>query len=300
MWIGIFAGLAAGALWGLVFIAPQMLPTFSAVDVASGRFLSYGIFSCLVLLLGGSTQRRPNRTQLLEVLGLSILGFIAYYTWLALSVQLIGSALPALIIGTIPVWVMIFGKPQGLLWKALIPGLLLTIAGLCLMSYEVFNQLSLKNTQASGSFYLGVWWSVMATLSWIFYNLWNARLLKKYSDIPATQWTNWLGVATGFGALCLWLLLGSPIQTLAAVENPVLTIAVVAGTGVGSAWLATVVWNIASQRLSPSLCGQLIVSETLFALLFSFLWSGAWPSIWQSLAAILFVLGILASVKAHQ
>ena len=96
------------------------------------------------------------------------------------------------------------------------------------------------------------------------------------------------------------MLLGSPVQTLAAVENPVLTIAVVAGTGVGSAWLATVVWNIASQRLSPSLCGQLIVSETLFALLFSFLWSGAWPSIWQSLAAILFVLGILASVKAHQ
>lgn len=128
----------------------------------------------------------------------------------------------------------------------------------------------------------------------------ECQVIKKYSDIAATQWTNWLGVATGIGAFCLWWLLGSPVQTLAAVENPVLTIAVVAGTGVGSAWLATVVWNIASQRLSPSLCGQLIVSETLFALLFSFLWSGAWPSIWQSLAAILFVLGILASVKAHQ
>lgn len=300
MWMGIFAGLAAGALWGMVFIAPQILPNFTAVDVASGRFLSYGIFSCFVLSWGGLAQRVPTKKQFFEIIGLSILGFIAYYTWLSLSVQLIGSALPALIIGTIPVWVMIFGKPQGLLWKTLIPGLILTIAGLCLMSFEVFKHLSLKTAQSDFQFYTGFFWSVMATLSWIFYNLWNAKLLKKYPEIPATQWTNWLGVATGIGAFCLWLLMGSPVQELFLPGSSFLTIAVLAGTGVGSAWLATVVWNIASQRLSPSLCGQLIVSETLFALLFSFLWSGAWPSIWQGLAAFLFVLGILASVKAHR
>lgn len=300
MWFGVFAGLAAGALWGLVFIAPQMLQHFTAVDVASGRFISYGLFSALVLLLGGRHQRLPKKQQFFEIIALSVLGFIAYYTWLSLSVQLIGSALPALIIGTIPVWVMIFGKPEELLWKALLPGLALTIVGLCLMSYEVFTHLSLESSQSGLRFYTGFFWSVMATLSWIIYNIWNAKLLKKYTDIPATQWTNWLGVATGMGAFILWWLMGSPVSVLFTPDAAIFNLWVLAGTGVGSAWLATVVWNIASQRLSTSLCGQLIVSETLFALLFSFLWNGAWPSMWQLLAAFLFVLGILASVKAHQ
>jgi drug/metabolite transporter (DMT)-like permease len=69
---------------------------------------------------------------------------------------------------------------------------------------------------------------------------------------------------------------------------------------VGSAWLATLFWNIASQRLSASLCGQLIVSETLFALLYSFMWDRQWPSALQALACALFVMGIVVSVRAHR
>ena len=64
-----------------------------------------------------------------------------------------------------------------------------------------------------------------------------------------------------------------------------------------SAW---VLWNVASRRLSASLCGQLIVSETLFALLYSFAWDGRWPTWAQSAACVLFVFGILASIKAHR
>ena len=71
-------------------------------------------------------------------------------------------------------------------------------------------------------------------------------------------------------------------------------------TGVGSAWAAGILWNIASQRLSVSLCGQLIVSETLFALLYSFWWDRAWPGALQWAAAVLFTLGILASIRAHR
>lgn len=71
-------------------------------------------------------------------------------------------------------------------------------------------------------------------------------------------------------------------------------------TGLGAAWLATLLWNVASQRLSASLCGQLIVSETIFALLYSFAWDGYWPSLTQFAAGLLFVFGILVSIKAHR
>ena len=74
---------------------------------------------------------------------------------------------------------------------------------------------------------------------------------------------------------------------------------VCAAIGIGSSWLATILWSIASQRLSASLCGQLIVSETLFALVYSFAWEGSWPTATQWAASVLFTLGILASIKAH-
>ena len=68
----------------------------------------------------------------------------------------------------------------------------------------------------------------------------------------------------------------------------------------GAAWLATILWNVASRRLSASLCGQLIVSETLFALAYSFAWDGRWPTAAQAAACVLFTLGILASIQAHR
>ncbi len=39
---GIAAGLAAGALWGLVFVSPRMVSNFGGVEHTVGRFVVYG------------------------------------------------------------------------------------------------------------------------------------------------------------------------------------------------------------------------------------------------------------------
>jgi drug/metabolite transporter (DMT)-like permease len=117
--------------------------------------------------------------------------------------------------------------------------------------------------------------------------------------VSATEWANWLGIASGLTGLLLWWVAGSGVPALAAQPDLGLFALLCLGTGFGSAWLATILWNMASQRLSASLCGQLIVSETVFALLYSFAWDGQWPSLVQSAACALFILGILASIKAH-
>ena len=95
-------------------------------------------------------------------------------------------------------------------------------------------------------------------------------------------------MATGLGALALWLVAGSDANVLLAQPNRAQAALICIATGIGSAWLATILWNIASQRLSASLCGQLIVSETLFALFYSFVWDGQWPTLVQALACVLF------------
>ncbi len=140
----------------------------------------------------------------------------------------------------------------------------------------------------------------VSLVCWTAFAILNSAWLKRHPEVNATDWANWLGVATGAGALLLWLVAGSPLADIATRPGLAGFVLLCAFTGFGSAWLATILWNVASQRLSASLCGQLIVSETLFALLYSFAWDGRWPAPAQAVACVLFTIGILASIKAHQ
>jgi drug/metabolite transporter (DMT)-like permease len=297
MWVGIAAGLAAGALWGLVFVAPRMLPGINEVDFTAGRFVSYGLVAFALMLLA-KNKLWPTWAQARAALLLSFLGFTGYYLLLVYGIRDAGTEVPSLIIGTIPLWMMILGKPAGLTWKSLIPGLILTGLGLALMMQASHAS---SNSNSGGEFFWrGVVFSLASMVCWTAFGLMNAKWLKDHPEVSATTWANWLGVATGLGALLLWLVAGSEPKVLLAGKNIALAAILSVATGIGSAWLATILWNIASQRLSASLCGQLIVSETIFALIYSFMWDGQWPSPLQWAASLLFVGGILASIRAHR
>ena len=292
---GIVAGLLAGALWGLVFVAPRMTPGLSSLDLAAGRFMAYGLVSVMVLV-ALPRRRLPTASQMGWALGLSVLGFTGYYWLLVLAIRDAGTEVPTLIIGTIPIWVMLLGKPAGLRWVALLPGLALTATGLLLMM-----EAATPNGGASaGDFTRGVGWAVLAMACWTVFALLNAAWLKRHPEVSATDWANWLGVATGAGALVLWAALGTPASELVRHPGFAHSALVCVATGFGSAWLATILWNVASRRLSASLCGQLIVSETVFALVYSFALDGRWPGLAPVSAAVLFTLGILFSIRAHR
>lgn len=297
MLTGVLAGLAAGALWGVVFVAPRMVPGFSSVDLTAGRFLAYGAVAAIVMLVGMRTRRLPTLAQAMAAVALSVLGFTGYYLLLVLSIRDAGTEVPTLIIGTIPLWVMLLGKPQHLRWAALVPGLALTAAGLALMMGAPPGD---GAAAAPAHYWRGIALVVVSMVCWTAFAILNSAWLKRHPEVNATDWANWLGVATGAGALLLWGVAGSPVAQLAATPGLAGFVALCAATGFGSAWLATILWNMASQRLSASLCGQLIVSETLFALLYSFAWDGRWPTAAQWAACVLFTFGILASIKAHQ
>lgn len=297
---GILAGLLAGALWGLVFVAPRMTPGLSSLDLAAGRFIAYGVMSVAVLCLMPGRRRRPTLAQMGAALGLSVLGFTGYYWLLVLAIRDAGTEVPTLIIGTIPLWVMLLGKPLGLRWATLLPGLALTAAGLALMMVATHGGAAASSASHPPDFLRGVACAVAAMACWTAFALGNAAWLQKHTEVAATDWANWLGVATGGGALLLWLALGTPAHELLQHPGFAQSAAVCVATGLGSAWLATILWNIASQRLAASLCGQLIVSETVFALIYSFVWDGHWPTPLQLTACVLFTLGILFSIKAHR
>jgi drug/metabolite transporter (DMT)-like permease len=299
MLTGVLAGLAAGALWGLVFVAPRMVSGYGSVDLTAGRFFAYG----LVALAVCAWVRRPLPTaqQALAAVGFSLLGFTGYYLLLVLAIRDAGTEVPTLIIGTIPIWVMLLGKPGHLRWGALIPGIALTALGLALM---------ISPSPSGGGpgwghsphdhYWRGILFACASLACWTAFALLNSAWLKRHPDVRATDWANWLGLATGAGAIVLWAAGGSDVQTLRSQPDAPLFLTLALATGAGSAWLATILWNVASRRLSASLCGQLIVSETLFALAYSFAWDSRWPTPAQAAAVVLFTLGILASIHAHR
>jgi drug/metabolite transporter (DMT)-like permease len=124
--------------------------------------------------------------------------------------------------------------------------------------------------------------------------------MKKHPHLSASDWANWVGLGAGVGAIVLWLVAGSPIQETTAQPEIGILLVLLLATGIGSAWLAAVLWNFASRHLPPSLCGQLIVSETLFALLYSFAWDRQLPTPAQLCACFLFIIGIASTIAAHR
>lgn len=300
---GIVAGLGAGALWGVVFVAPRLLPGFTALELTSGRYAAYGL---IALLVGWWTRRslvRLRSSDWWAVVGLSLIGNTGYYFLLTAAIQRAGTEVPTLIIGTIPVWVMLLGKPSGLRWAALGPGLALTLAGLVLMLWAPAHHAVAGGGAGVSGYWFGVVLAVLSLASWTLFAVLNARWLKRHPHLEPAAWNNALGLATALGALLAYAVAVGflPSAPGAAASRPVVTFVVVClFTGLGSSWLAGWWWNVASQRLPTSLSGQLIVSETVFALVYSFAWDGLWPSATQALAAACFVGGILLSIRAHR
>jgi drug/metabolite transporter (DMT)-like permease len=296
---GILAGLAAGALWGLVFVAPKLVPSLSVIDLVAGRYFFYGLTSAAVMVVQAVRRPLPTMRQALVSLGLSVLGFSGYYFLLVLAIRGAGPKVPTLIIGMIPIWVMLLGKPEHLQWRQLLPGLLLTIAGVLLMM-DLPTMWHRSDAIDIRSYSRGIAFALAAMVSWTAFAVLNASWLKKHQDISTTDWANWMGVGAGMASLGLWFAIGSDAKDLLALTDIAQIAIVCIATGAGSGWLATVLWNRASRVLSASLCGQLIVSETLFGLFFAFLLVGQWPSASQILATFLFVMGVVASIRAHR
>jgi drug/metabolite transporter (DMT)-like permease len=307
MTTGLLAGLGAGAFWGMTFVAPLMAQGFDAVDYTAGRFLACGLFALLLLGWarvrsawgGGVAMVWPSWQQAGMALLLSLLGYTGYYLLLVLAIADAGAALPVLVIGTIPLAIMLLGKPTGLRWVALAPALVLTTAGLVLMMRVTMAEAG--GGGAVGSHGLrGLFFAACAMASWTAFGLLNAAWLRRHPHVPSATWANWLGVAAGMGALLLWSLWGSAWADMARHPDFWRFVLVCTVTGIGSAWVAAVLWNMASRRLSASLAGQLIVSETVFGLIYTFAWNGQWPAPIQWMASVLFVLGILAAIRAHR
>lgn len=297
--LGLLCGLIAGAFWGGVFLAPKLLDAFTPLQMTAGRYIAYGLASVVLLLpawrtVMGKMEGRDWRDLFL----LSLLGNLIYYVGLAVSVQTSGVALASLVIGLLPVTVTLLGaKPgEGVPIRRLIAPLALVVAGGVCINVAVFTQ---NQGLGLGKQLIGLLGALLALGVWTVYAVWNARRLASTPKFTSHEWSLLTGVATGLLSLVLvpvFFLGGQAHVPSAWGWFWMVSFAVAIGASV----IGNGLWNAASRYLPLSLSGQMIVFETLFALLYGFLHEGRWPHGLETAAIVLMLAGVVWSVRLHR
>ncbi len=308
MWTGILCGLLAGAMWGMVFIVPAMLTAFSPLELALGRYTAYGAMAFLLLLPKLSTlAHRIDRRDGIALLRHALSGNIVYYMLLATGVKLAGVAPTSLIIGVLPITVTLLGRhDHGAvpLARLALP-LAVVAAGIACINVDVFLHAH-ESGRPAWQTATGLACAAGALLCWTWYAVDNARYLKANAHFSSAEWSALYGLSSGVIALLI------AVAALVFRHDEVTGAAAAAsGRDWGLFWIcnallalgASVVgnglWNVASRRVPVTLSGQLILFETLFALLYGFVYRQAWPRALEAAAIALLVAGVLWSVRVH-
>jgi len=298
--IGVACGVGAGALWGLVFLAPELVRGFSPLQQTIARYLFYGLISAVLI---GPRLRAVlpavGRGGLLALVWLALAGNTFYYVLLASAVQRGGIAMTSLVIGFLPVAVTIIGSRDrdAVPLTRLVPSLLLCAAGALCIGCQAIA------APASGSLaaqLTGLLCAIGALVSWTSFAVGNSRWLGRLSRVSSQEWNLLLGIVTGAQALLLVpvsLVLdtarhsGGEWAQLAGVSASVAVLASVLGNAL---------WNRMSRLLPLTLVGQMILFETLFALIYGFLLEQRLPSALEATAFVLVVLSVASCVAAHR
>lgn len=294
-WLGIGCGVIAGALWGVVFLAPQLAHQFAPLQLSAGRYLAYGIIAAVLI---APSWRRLARTltwtEWKALAWLSLWGNILYFVLLASAIQTGGIATTSLIVGLLPVAVTIVGSRErnAVPFMQLVPSLILSAAGIVCIGWGAFA------ASRPGSL-SGVLCAFGALVSWTIYAVQNSRWLARLDHVSSHEWSLLTGVMTGAQALLLAVPAFLFAPGVHARAEWLHFAAVVSAVALCGSILGNAFWNRASRLLPLTMTGQMILFETLFALLYGFVWEQRLPTVAEVAAMILLVASVLSCTAAH-
>lgn len=309
MLAGVAFALAAGIMWGLVFVGPLMLPEYPAALQAFGRYLAFGLIAIPLAWLDRSELVRMTRADWIEALKLAAIGNVLYYLCLASAIQRAGGPLPTMIIGTLPVVISIGAnllnhqRDGRLPWGRLVPCLATILAGIACVNHVEMAALSADPHADTARYASGALLAMIAVACWTWYPLRNANWLREHPGRKPRAWATAQGLATlplavtGYLAFWGWTAGTGDTFPMPFGPRPQAFVGLMLAIGLFASWLGTHCWNEASQRLPTALVGQLIVFETLAALSYAYLLRGQWPQPLTLVGVGLLLVGVAWAVR---
>ena len=246
--VGILCGLGAAAIWGGMYVVSKVvldiIPPFSLVSL---RLILGALTLVLVLLLRGFPK--IPRKQLLEVLGVGLVGY-----GISLSLQFLGTKLStaangSLVTSATPAFVLIFAS---ILLKEKITAL--RIVALFLATLGVVAVIDPRSAQLNPDLFLGNILLLGAAVTWALYSVLVRKATRNLDVIP-------FSLIAFLGGLPISIPAGAwELKTLGVGEISLGVVGGVLFLGIISTALAMVLWNNAFALVDASL-----VSLTFFA-----------------------------------
>ncbi len=200
---GIACGMGAGALWGLVFLAPELVREFGPLQLSIGRYLCYGLIAAaLIAPRWRSLTTFIGRRQWLSLIWLAFAGNTLYYILLSAAVQVGGIAMTSLVIGFLPVAVTMIGsRDEGAPASRETPAIPAAMRnGAVCIGWQALARPAADST---GRQMIGLACAVGALASWTAYAIGNARCLVRLEHVSAHDWNLLTGIATGAQSIVL-------------------------------------------------------------------------------------------------
>jgi drug/metabolite transporter (DMT)-like permease len=306
--------LAAGLMWGLVFVGPLLLPDYPAVLQTFGRYLAFGLIALPLAWFDRRSLRELTRADWAEALRLAVVGNVGYYLFLSSAILRAGGPLPTMLIGTLPVVIAVAGNLRApraghrvemrLPWSRLLPSLLLIATGIALVNHAEWQRLRQTPGADVWRYASGAALTLGAVACWTWYPLRNADWLRAHAERSPRVWATAQGLATlplalvGYALSAVYFAWSGAEIAMPLGPRPAVFVGLMLAIGLLASWLGTLCWNEASQRLPPALGGQLIVFETLAALAYALALRGQMPAIAVWLGAAFLVAGVAWALRA--
>lgn len=292
-YLGISAGLISGVLWGIPFVAPLILQDFSPLDITLGRFVFFGFMGLFFIPRLTYVWKSLDRKSKIELLFLSSIGFWIYTILLTYGIQSSNGVLASLIIGMIPLTITIFSRPR--FTPLLVIGVIILILGFgCLFSPE---SISLATLEAYST---GIIILLIALFTWTLFAIRFARFAAMKQHIKSFDLSSIIGVVNLVFIIPVYFITGSHIQNI--YLNPLFGkyILVCLALGVGASWLANIFWAYCSKTCSSTICGALMVSETVFGCLYSLIYYQRMPTTYELIAIITLFIGMICVIQSQK
>lgn len=298
--LGVLCGAGAGALWGLVFLAPELVRAFGPLELTIGRYACYGAISALLLApRWKAVTAHVPREGWIALAWLALTGNTLYFVLLVNAVHIGGIAMTSIIVGFLPVTVTIVGsRDHGAVpLTRLAPSLALCAAGVLCIGWQA---IAAPGDTLLTSRLIGLACAAGALASWSAFAVGNSRWLARLDRVSAHDWNLLLGVVTGLQGMALLPLAIWQADAARSASQWTGFLTVSLGVAVLASLAGNALWNRASRLLPLTLVGQMILFETLFALLYALIWEHRMPTAFEVAAFVLLVTAVLTCLAAHR
>lgn len=299
----ILSAIAVNCVWGLAFVIPEYLRDVDPAVVALGRYFVYGILSAAILSLAARTIDFA-RIPWAQAFAYAFFGHVGYYLILVWAISMGGVMVVAPIMATLPVSVAVVGNllSKELAFRRLVFPLLSILVGIAFLRIYQNSQASIHGRQVTDMIY-GALLALLALSMWTMYAVLNARYLKRI-PISSLVWAQAMGLCCLVQvviAASLWLVVHpQPEDLLRWTESYEVTAKFLAGIvvlGVLVSWFSTQIWNKVSRKLPITVAGQLLVVQSLAAIVYTSWLDRKVPHLIELSCVVLVVVGVVWGVK---